>query len=49
MVATKAAPSWHFHGYLTIPDGKVTSFPSMLDPLNPRVVQAVEAALAKGQ
>lgn len=50
LIATsREAPSWNFHKYLITPDGKVTSFPSMLDPLNPRVVQAVEAALAKRQ
>jgi glutathione peroxidase len=47
LIATsKESPSWNFHKYLITPDGKVTSFPSMLDPLNPRLVQAVEAALA---
>ncbi len=46
IATTQQAPSWNFHKYLITPDGKVTSFPSMLDPLNPRVVQAVEATLA---
>lgn len=46
LIATsQEAPSWNFHKYLITPDGKVTSFPSMLDPLNPRVVRAVEKAL----
>lgn len=45
IAASKAAPSWNFHKYLITPDGKVTSFPSMLDPLNPRFVQSVETAL----
>ena len=46
LIATsKEAPSWNFHKYLITPDGKVTSFPSRLDPLNPRFVQAVEGAL----
>ena len=45
IAATKDAPSWNFHKYLITPDGKVTSFPSMLDPLNPRFIQAVESAL----
>lgn len=46
LIATsKETPSWNFHKYLITPDGKVTSFPSMLDPLNPRFVQAVERAL----
>lgn len=46
IATTKDAPSWNFHKYLITPDGKVTSFPSMLDPLSPRLVQAVERALA---
>lgn len=45
IAVSKEAPSWNFHKYLITPDGKVTSFPSMLDPLNPRFVQAVETAL----
>lgn len=45
MAVSKEAPSWNFHKYLITPDGKVTSFPSMLDPLSPRFVQAVEGAL----
>jgi glutathione peroxidase len=45
IAATRDAPSWNFHKYLITPDGRVTSFPSMLDPLNPRLVQAVESAL----
>jgi glutathione peroxidase len=49
LIATsQEAPGWNFHKYLITPDGKVTSFPSMLDPLNPRVVQAVEKALMVG-
>jgi glutathione peroxidase len=46
MAVSQEAPGWNFHKYLITPDGKVTSFPSMLDPLSPRVVQAVEGALA---
>ena len=45
IAASKEAPSWHFHNYLITPAGKVTSFPSVLDPLSPRFVQAVESAL----
>ncbi len=45
IASSQEAPSWNFHKYLITPDGKVTSFPSMLDPLNPRLVQAVEGAL----
>jgi glutathione peroxidase len=46
LIATsKEAPSWNFHKYLITPDGKVTSFASMLDPLSPRFIQAVESAL----
>lgn len=45
IAATHDAPSWNFHKYLITPDGKVSSFPSMMDPLNPRFVQAVEGAL----
>lgn len=47
IAASQEAPGWNFHKYLITPDGKVTSFPSMLDPLSPRLVQAVESALAK--
>ncbi|MEN9843834.1 MAG: hypothetical protein RLZZ612_1663 [Pseudomonadota bacterium] len=45
MATSKEAPSWNFHKYLITPDGKVTSFASMLDPLSPRFIQAVESAL----
>lgn len=45
IAVSKEAPSWNFHKYLVTPNGKVTSFPSMLDPLNPKFVQAVESAL----
>lgn len=47
LIATSGeSPSWNFHKYLITSNGKVTSFPSMLDPLNPRFVQAVESALS---
>jgi glutathione peroxidase len=46
IAVSKEAPSWNFHKYLITPDGKVSSFPSLLDPLHPRMVQAVENALA---
>lgn len=46
LIATsREAPGWNFHKYLITPDGRVSSFPSMLDPMSPRFVQAVETAL----
>lgn len=45
IAASNEAPGWNFHKYLVTPDGKVTSFPSRLDPLSPRFVQVVEQAL----
>lgn len=45
IAASGEAPGWNFHKYLITPDGKVVSFSSMLDPMNPRFVQAVQSAL----
>ena len=45
IAASQESPSWNFHKYLITPDGKVTSFSSMLDPMSPRVIKAVESAL----
>lgn len=40
------APGWNFHKYLITPDGRVASFASAVDPLSPRLTQAVDRALA---
>lgn len=45
IAASKDAPMWNFHKYLITPDGKVTSFSTITDPMNPKVVRAVENAL----
>jgi glutathione peroxidase len=47
IAASGSAPQWNFHKYLITPDGKVQSFASAVEPLNPRITQAVTAALAK--
>jgi glutathione peroxidase len=40
------APSWNFHKYLIGRDGRiVATFPSNVDPMDPRVVAAVEKEL----
>ena len=46
IAASKQAPRWNFYKYLVTPNGTVTSFPSLTDPMSPKFVQAVEAALA---
>lgn len=39
-------PRWNFHKYLVDRDGKmVGAFPSAVEPLSPRLVDAIEAAL----
>jgi glutathione peroxidase len=44
--ATGLSPQWNFHKYLIDRSGKVTvSFPSDLDPLNPKLLGALERAL----
>jgi len=43
-----AAPPWNFHKYLVDRKGeRVLSFPSSVDPMNPRFVRAVEQLLAE--
>jgi len=43
-----AAPAWNFHKYLVDRKGeRVLSFPSSVDPMNPRFVRAVEQLLAE--
>ena len=43
---TGQAPKWNFHKYLVGRDGRaVASFPSAVDPEDPEVAAAVEAAL----
>ncbi len=44
--ATGQPPRWNFHKYLVTAQGRVTAFASAVDPMSPRVLQAVEAALA---
>jgi glutathione peroxidase len=44
---TGQAPKWNFHKYLIGRDGKViASFPSQVEPLDPRLVTQLEASLA---
>ena len=41
-----ALPKWNFHKYLIAPDGSIAEvFPSKVKPTDPKVIQAVEAAL----
>ena len=41
-------PKWNFHKYLIAPDGSIAEvFPSKVRPTDPKVIQAVEAALKK--
>ena len=47
IAASGAAPQWNFHKYLITPDGKVQSFASSVEPLSPKITQAVTAALAR--
>ena len=47
-VSLLGRPKWNFHKYLIGKDGKlVTWFASLTDPLAPKVIEAVEAALDK--
>lgn len=40
------APRWNFHKYLVGPDGRlIASFPSAMNPRDPRIVAAIEANL----
>jgi glutathione peroxidase len=39
------APGWNFHKYLVNRKGQVQSFDSAVEPLSPRLVSAIEAAL----
>ena len=42
-----AAPSWNFHKYLVGADGKlIASFATTVEPGSPKLLQAIEAALA---
>ncbi len=46
-LGTSAAPKWNFHKYLVGADGKlVASFATTVEPDAPKVVTAIEAALA---
>jgi glutathione peroxidase len=45
---TASTPGWNFHKYLVSRDGRLAaSFPSMLDPAAPDIVDKIEAELAK--
>lgn len=42
-----AAPRWNFHKYLVGPDGKlIASFATTVEPGSPKIISAIEAALA---
>jgi len=42
------APRWNFHKYLIGRDGRIiASFPSAVEPTDPRVIAAIEAQLAR--
>src|SRR5262245_48251133 len=44
-----AAPKWNFHKYLVGRDGALLgAFPTRVTPQSPELIQAIEAALAKG-
>jgi len=44
--ASGEGPAWNFHKYLVAPDGRtVSSFPSAVDPLDPRLVGEIERLL----
>ena len=41
-----AAPKWNFHKYLVAPDGSLAGlWPSAVDPLDRKIITAIEAAL----
>lgn len=41
-----AAPKWNFHKYLVAPDGSIAGlWPSGVEPLDPKITDAIEAAL----
>lgn len=44
--ATNQPPKWNFHKYLVDRSGKVSSFPSTIEPLSAALTKAVELALA---
>jgi glutathione peroxidase len=44
--ASGKAPQWNFHKYLIGKSGKVTSYPSDIEPMSQELTTAVEAALA---
>jgi glutathione peroxidase len=44
--ATNQPPKWNFHKYLVDRSGKVSAFPSTVEPLSAALTKAVELALA---
>ncbi len=44
--ATNQPPKWNFHKYLVDRAGKVSAFPSTVEPLSPSLTKAIESALA---
>jgi glutathione peroxidase len=45
-----AAPKWNFHKYLIAPDGKlISSFSTTVEPTAPKLLEAIEAALASAK
>lgn len=44
------APRWNFHKYLVSPEGRlIGSFPSPMNPRDPRIIAAIEANLPGGR
>lgn len=44
--ATNQPPKWNFHKYLVDRSGKVTAFPSTVEPLSSTLTKAIETALS---
>ncbi len=43
-----ATPKWNFHKYLVAPDGALAAlWPSDVEPLDPDIIEAIEAALTR--